>query len=291
MINVLAEGLAHPEGPAHLDDGSIVFVESYRERVSRWHPETGLMTFSHCGGNPNACCAGNDGVYITQMGAGSGGWEPVRPSYPSIQKITSDGRIETISTQVEGRDLKAPNDLCFGPSGTLYFTDPDAFDPLKPKDGFIFGLNANGTCQLALNVGPTFPNGIVALGDDSIVWVESYTRRVRRRHPDGKIDLIATLPEGHMPDGLKAGSDGRLYIASIMSGGIDVVAMDGQQQDFIETGGWPLNCLFEAQNLIVADDGDPALGPATVARSGRLLRVPVQTSGQTLYKGAIPSRI
>ncbi len=291
MISVLAEGLAHPEGPAHLGDGSIVFVESYRERVSRWHPETGVTSFSDCGGNPNACCVGNDGVYITQMGTGSGGWEPVRPSLPAIQKITRDGRLETVATEVDGRDLKAPNDLCFGPSGTLYFTDPDAFDPAQPKEGFIFGLNANGTCRLALSVGPTFPNGLVALADDSIIWVESYTRCVRRRHPDGRIDLIATLPERHMPDGLKAGADGRLYIASIMSGGIDVVAIDGQELEFIETGGRPLNCLFDAQDLVVTDDGDPALGPATLAKAGRLLRVHVGTSGQQMYRGITVRRV
>jgi gluconolactonase len=290
-VVIEATGLAHPEGPASLPDGSIVFVETFREQVSRWRPGEGVTRYALCGGGPNACCTGLDGVYITQMGRGVGSWTSSRPTSPSIQKIDWRGGVRTIATQVDGNPLKAPNDLCFGIRGNLLFTDPDVFDQANPRDGYIYSLNPDGTCDFVVELGPVFPNGIVALPDDSIAWVESYTRRVRRRSRDGAVTDLATLPEGHMPDGFKAGADGRLYVTTIMSGGLDVVPLRGGESEFIRTGGHPLNCLFVEEDLLVADDGalayaDPAL---VTANGGRLLRVHVGVRGAPLFAGQVAS--
>ncbi|MEP7240432.1 MAG: SMP-30/gluconolactonase/LRE family protein [Devosia sp.] len=288
---VLANNLAHPEGPARIADGSTVFVETYRERVSAWHPARGVTVYSNCGGAPNACATGRDGVYITQMGSGTGAMRSSAPTIPGIQKIDPNGRVTHVVTQIENRALVAPNDLCFGRSGRLYFTDPDEFDPNAPRDGYIFGLEPDGKCCLALNVGPVFPNGIICLADESIVWVESYTRAVRRREQDGAIHHIATVPEGHMPDGFKADTSGRLYITTIMSGGIDVVDLRGGEPEFIRTGGRPLNCLFAGTDLIVADDGEPAAPTQDAAAPGRLLKVSVGRSSLPLSMGSIAAPV
>jgi gluconolactonase len=291
-VTVEAAGLAHPEGPTRLPDGGIAFVETRRERVSVWRRGEGVVSFSDCGGAPNACAGGHDGVYVTQMGDGFGGWRPVRRMQPSIQKIAWDGTVSVVAAVVDGRPLAAPNDLCFGPAGNLLFTDPDAFDPANARHGFIVSIKPDGSTDFVLDVGPTFPNGIVALADGSAVWVESYTRRVRRRLANGAIADIATLPDGHMPDGLKAGADGCLYIASIMSGGIDVVPGDGSPGRFIETGGQPLNCLFDGEDLLIADEGEPGAIPpvGASADTGRLLRLRLGVAGAPIYRGAIADR-
>jgi gluconolactonase len=286
-VVIECEGLAHPEGPGLLPDGGFVFVETFREQVSRWRPGEEVRPFSVCGGGPNACAVGDDGVYITQMG--DGGWKPKRPTAPSIQRIDWDGNVTTIATSVGGHPLRAPNDLCFGPRGTLYFTDPGAYNPGDPQRGTIFSLLPDGSCDFVLDVGPVFPNGIIALPDDSVVWVETYTRWARRRMPDGSIDDIAVVPEGHMPDGFKASADGDLYITTIASGGVDVVSLDGSRHDFIETGGEPLNCVFSGESLYIADGGlIPHTDPASVtANCGRLLRVDIGVAGMPLFTGRV----
>ena len=53
-----------------------------------------------------------------------------------------------------------------------------------------------------------YPNGIVAEASGSVVWVESYTRRVVRRDPDGRTEVVVTLADGHVPDGLKVAANG-----------------------------------------------------------------------------------
>jgi gluconolactonase len=292
-INIEAEGLAHPEGPAFLDDGSMVFVETFRERVSVWRPGRGVASYADVGGGPNACCVGTDGVYLTQIGARVGSWVASRPQTPSIQKIDRTGRVSTVASRLDGRELSAPNDLCFGPSGELIFTDPGDFNPANPSDGFLFAIDPDGTCRWTLNVGRVFPNGLVAMPDGAVIWVESYTRRVCRRALDGTSSELGRLPEGHMPDGLKAGEDGRLYIASIMSGGIDVLDLKTGALDFIQTGGQPLNCAFAGTSLFVADNGviahdDPEVN---VRHVGRLLRLDLGVSGLTQFTGAIATGV
>ena len=48
----IAEGLGWPEGPAVLPDGSVVFVETYRGRVSRWTHDGGVVEHAFVGGGP-----------------------------------------------------------------------------------------------------------------------------------------------------------------------------------------------------------------------------------------------
>jgi gluconolactonase len=102
--------------------------------------------------------------------------------------------------------------------------------------------------------------------------------------------LLATLPEGHIPDGLKVGEDDNLYIASVTSGGIDVVAPDGRYVRFIETGGEPQNVVFDGDELIVADFGELPAGESGLASGpacGRLLRVHAGVQGRPLFRGSV----
>jgi gluconolactonase len=74
-----------------------------------------------------------------------------------------------------------------------------------------------------VETGPTYPNGIAAEPDGSILWGETFPRTLRRRRPGGEVELLRTLPEGHLPDGIKTAVDGSIFVASITSGGIDVL--------------------------------------------------------------------
>ena len=132
-----------------------------------------------------------------------------------------------------------------------------------------------------------YPNGIVAEPDGSIVWVESYTRRVVRRRPDGSNDVIHELAEGHIPDGFKIDADGNFWITTFSSGGLDVIA-DGR--DATSTSSRPAasrsTASFDGTSLFVCDFGTTDTGDAT-PMFGRLLKVDVGVSGMPLFRGAI----
>jgi gluconolactonase len=147
-------------------------------------------------------------------------------------------------------------------------------------------IKSDGTAHILEELEPVYPNGIVAEPDGSIIWVESYTRRVIRRRPDGTKALLTTLAENHVPDGLKIDENGDLWITSFSSGGIDIVSRNGAIIDFLETGGVPLNCVFSGSTLYVCDFGTTVLDNDT-PMGGRLLSIDAGVSGMPLYKGRI----
>ena len=286
-MKVVAEGLGHPEGPYPLSDGRVVFANTYKSEIGVWDPERGTGTYAFMGGGPNACMLGSDGLVYCTNTPTAGKWVAPERRPPSIQRASADGRAEIVATSADGIQLNAPNDLTFGPDGRLYFTDSGDWDPeTKPHPGYICVIDTDGTSHILEELEPVYPNGIVAEPDGSIIWVESYTRRVIRRAPGGGKTLLCTLSENHVPDGLKIDTDGNLWIASFSSGGVDVVDRNGKALNFIETGGVPLNCVFSGTTLYVCDFGTTVLSEAT-PMGGRLLAVDVGVAGMPLFKGKI----
>jgi gluconolactonase len=293
-VRVLAEGLAHPEGPDVLPDGRIVFVETFAGRLSTWDPDGGVRPFADVGGAPNACAVGLDGVYVTQNGGALGEWRSPDPRTPSIQFVDPDGEVSELATTASGVALGAPNDLAFGVDGRLYFTDPGHWSEAVPPEGRLCVLERAGEATVLVETGRTYPNGIAGEADGSIVWSESHTRQVRRRRPDGAVELIATLPENRIPDGLSVAADGSIYVTGITSAGLDVLGPDGESLGFVKTGGEPQNCVFVGDELYVADFGlisqlTPE-GLAAAAECGRLLRVALGVKGQPIPRGAVSHR-
>jgi gluconolactonase len=286
-IAVLSEGLGHPEGPYVLPDGRVVFANTYKSEIGVWHPNGQTGSYAFVGGGPNACMLGSDGcIYVTNTPT-VGKWAAPERRPPCIQRITRSGQVEIVATEASGIKLNAPNDLTFGADGRLYFSDSGDWDPEnKPHPGYICAIDASGAAHIIQELEPVYPNGIVAEPDGSIVWVESYTRRLVRRSTDGRTQLLHTLPERHIPDGFKIDTEGNFWITSFSSGGVDIVAKDGTPLDFLETGGVPLNCVFGGTSLYVCDFGTTVTADAT-PMGGRLLRVDVGKAGMPLFQGAI----
>jgi gluconolactonase len=272
-----------------LPDGRVLFVETFKGRLSVWDPAGEVRNYACVGGGPNSCTIGLDGVYVAQNGGTAGDWKASIKATPCIQRIGWDGEVEVVTSTIGRRPLHAPNDLAFGSDGFLYFTDPGDFDPLHPIDGRICVADINGSASVLVETGPSYPNGLAFESDGCIVWDESYTRCVRRWHPDGSVDLVTTLPDGRVPDGLKVAKDGRIFIAGGPIGGIDILSPQGDLVGFLETGGDLTNCVFDGADLYVTCMGMmPRTSETGYASSGgRLLRVRQAAAGLPLARGAI----
>lgn len=258
-VTELAGDLGWPEGPSPLGDGRIIFVETYRSQVSVWTPGEGVSQFAYVGGGPNAVLAAADGcAYVTQNGGVIGPWRAKDKRPPSLQRITPDGKVEIMVTEVDGYKLRAPNDLAFGPDGRLYFTDPGgAFDPVnRPDPARIFALAPDGKGELILELPPVYTNGIAVEKNGDLVWVETYTNAVKRYSmKDRKVIYLTTMPEAGKPDGFKIASNGDFYITALLAKGLDIIKPDGRYGGFVSLGKAPTNCVFVGNKLYVTDGG------------------------------------
>src|SRR5262245_25838802 len=215
---VVATGLGWPEGPTVLPDGRVVIVESYRSQLTAITVDGTVQRFAYVAGAPNACVLGSDGMmYVCQNGGTTGPWRAAEMTTPSIQRVAEGAAPEILLTEVASIRLNGPNDLAFTADGRLIFSDPGTYNPANPDPSYIFAVNPDGSSYLAVGFDkPTFPNGVAIEADGSIVWGESYTGRVKRQRPDGLIEDLGRLPGANpIPDGLKVGADGRLYVTDI----------------------------------------------------------------------------
>ncbi len=286
-ISVLAEGIGSPEGPCVLPDGRVVFTNTYKSEIVSWDRQHGVRRYAYTGGAPNACLLGSDGnVYIANCPT-AGNWIAPDKRPACIQRASPDGKVEIIATAADGIAFDGANDLCFGPDGRLYFTDSGDWAPAtRHHRGRICVIERDGTAHILEELDHTYPNGIVAEADGSIVWVESYTLRMIRRKPDGTKTVIHSFEDRHIPDGFKIDIAGNFWVTTVTSGGIDIVSRDGVALDFLELEAVPLNCVFDGTALYVADFGHAdTTGDAQMV--GRLLRVEVGIRGMPLFSGAI----
>jgi gluconolactonase len=288
-IEQLATGLGWPEGPTVLPDGRVVFVETYHSRLGVWAPGREVEELAFTGGGPNATALGSDGhLYVTQNGGAVGPWRASQMRPASIQRVSMSGNVAVVATEVDGVRFQAPNDLAFGPDGRLYFTDPGRYDSeARPDPGYVFALGPQGRGEVLVELRPVYPNGIVVEADGSVVWVESYTRAVKRRRVDGGIEEICVLEAGHVPDGLAVAASGDFYITTVTSGGLDVVRQNGSLAGFLAGGAIPTNCAFAGSTLYVTDGGVPGEGEEATF-GGALWAVELDAvRGLELFRGAI----
>lgn len=280
-----ASGLGFPEGPLVLPDGRLAFVEEYGGCVSVLE-DGRVRRLAQVGGNPNGLALGADGrVYVTRGRGAVGSWRSAEQVEPAIVSVDAEsGAWEVVTTTAGDRRLRAPNDLCFGPDGLLYFTDPDDFDPAADLHGWICRTGPTGT-DVLFELGNTFPNGLAFDPTGRLVWVESHTKRVIGAKSDGGWETLAQLGDETVPDGCAYAADGRLVVATLFSGGIDVVSWTeaGASAERITwaDGVTVTNLCFEGSSLWVTDvttSWDQALD------TGRLWRLETTLTGLALHR-------
>jgi gluconolactonase len=297
VLTEIAADLAFPEGPIYLPDGSLIIVEIAAGCVSRISPSGKKQIVARTGGGPNGAAFGPDGqLYICNSGGFA--WErrnglsyPVRQaddySGGRIERINIDtGKLEVIYDSCGGHPLKGPNDLVFDVHGGFYFTDHGKRRPREVDCGGLYYARADGSLIREVVYPLNTPNGVglsaagtevyVAETDTGHLWAFDITEPgvVARKEPHGGRYLDG--PPGFASyDSLAVETSGNICIASLVHGGITVVAADGHFVEFVPLPD-PLctNICFGGSDLRTAY--------VTLSGTGRLVSLPWPRQGLAL---------
>ena len=245
-VTVLAEGLAFPEGPVAMPDGSVVVVEVVGGRLSRVSPDGRVSVVATLGGGPNGAAIGPDGaIYVCN----NGGLSRQSRTFPAIQRVEPDsGRVDVLYTECDGQPLGSPNDLVFDKTGGFWFTEFTG--------GALCYARPDGTEIRRVVTRVESPNGVGLSPDgDVLYWAQTRSRQVHRRHLNGPGDVVDSpgsrvdvLMRGGTPDrwsvlvglpgveeldSLAIDSSGAVCVGTLIDSGITVVSpVDGSYEKY-----------------------------------------------------------
>lgn len=271
QIEVLASGLAFPEGPAFAPDGALWCVELRGGNLLRW--ADGHVERFACGGEPNGLAFDARGdIWICDAGR-----HAIRRFSPTA------GHWTTVVDALDGVPLARPNDLAFDATGNLVFTCPgdSRFEP----SGYVCCLGLDGHLRRIAD-GMYFPNGLAFDAEAQRLSVaESWGRRLWQGDWNGATctwsaaQPWAELGEPPGPDGIAFDAAGLLYVATYRSGQVKVVGSAGQVVCVYDVPGqYPTNVAFDPSGrlgLVV-----------TEAEKGLLLSLPWLGPGLPLFMPA-----
>lgn len=271
VVEVIAEGLSFPEGPAFDSQNGLWCVELKGEALV--HFADRKLERIRCGGAPNGSTIDFRGrIWFCDSGS-----QAVRVYDPAA------GSFETVVDTVVGKPLDKPNDLAFDAGGNLLFTCPG--DSRSAPNGYVCCWNRSIGCQIVADT-LFFPNGLALLDAETLVVAETYRQRIwigewnaeAREWREPRILAEVGGPTG--PDGMAVGADGLIYVAVFGTGTVKAVDRRGVTQSVYPLPGKnPTNLAFDPSvrmGLVV-----------TEAEAGRLLSLPHLGPGQRLFNGEV----
>jgi gluconolactonase len=167
----------------------------------------------------------------------------------SIQRVDiATGAVTTLYSECDGRKLIAPNDLVFDSDGGFWFTDHGSRKKYTSDFTGIFYAKADGS-HIQMVVFPVeSPNGIGLSPDGKrLYWAETHTGRVFFRNvtAPGEVEegspidptlCLFGLPGLQLLDSLAVDGEGNVCVATILNGGITVIAPSGEILGHVATG-------------------------------------------------------
>ena len=296
----ITDGLRFPEGPVAMPDGSVILTEMFGPRITRVAPDGTKETIAEIPGGPNGLALGPDGaMYVCNNGGAfspiefggllfPGPCDPARYIGGRIQRLDlATGAVTDLYTRCGDIELRAPNDLVFDGHGGFWFTDHGLRHERTADRTGIYYATVDGSHIEEVVFPVDSPNGIGLSPDGTrLYWAETHTGRVFQRtitapgtlEPVSGADpsvVLCGLPGYQLLDSLAVDGEGNVCVATLINGGITVIAPDGEVLRHI-----PVDDRL-ATNVCF---GGPDHGTAfvTLSSTGRLVSMPWPYKGLKL---------
>lgn len=256
-MDVVASGLAFPEGPVMLPDGAMLVVEIARGTITRIGRDGRLSVVATPGASPNGAAFGPDGhLYVcnsggfafeTRNGLLTPVGQPADYSGGRIERVNIEtGKVEVLYTACNGIPLKGPNDIVFDAAGGFYFTDHGKRRAREIDLGALYYAKPDGSLIREIVQPMIQPNGVgLSPGDSTVYVAETRTGHLWAFDITGPGQIVKGPPHEnggrHLAgpaaftsfDSLAVEENGNVCVASLVLGGINVIAPDGTFVEFV----------------------------------------------------------
>ena len=278
-VEKLADGFVFIEGPVwDRRNARLLFSDVRGNAIHQWTQAAGASAFKSPffdGSTEGRRTWGPNGLTFDAQGRLVVSDQGRR----QITRIERDGSFTVLADRWQGRRLNSPNDVVYGPDGSLYFTDPPYGleglndSPLRELDfNGIFRIRPDGTLQLLWRE-QSMPNGLALTPDGRRLIVANSGAPLNWMAYDIGPDALANplvlataSGGGGVPDGMKIDRAGNVFSSG--PGGVWVIAPDGTHLGTIRVPEVPANVGW----------GDDGRSLYITARTG-LYRIRVTTSG------------
>lgn len=243
IIDRVATGYQFTEGPAMGPDGVMVFSDVPANRILRFKLEQGASVLRENSGAANGNAFDTQGRMYTCEGGSR-----------RVTRTLRGGEVEVFADRFEGKRFNAPNDIAIRKDGQAYFTDPAFGKQADARELTFYGIfhvSPRGELDVVARM-ETRPNGVALAPDGKTLYVAMSDERTVRawdldrsgKPANGRI-VISGI-DG-VPDGIRADSKGRLYVACR---GVAIYSNEGKllrmvempetpsNVEVVENGGW-----------------------------------------------------
>jgi gluconolactonase len=261
------------EGPLwHPREQYLLWSDMPGDHLRRWSARDGVSTFRKPCNKSNGLTWDREGRLLVCEHASS-----------QVTRTERDGRITTIASHYQGKELNSPNDIVCAANGDIYFSDPpygraDYYGVPRPQQlGFqgVYRVGPDAKSPDLLVDDFDKPNGLCFSLDGRRLFINDTGRQHIRAFDvtsDGKLRGGAvwaeTKGEGPgAPDGMKLDSAGNIYCCG--PGGIHVFAPDATSLGVIRVPEYTANMAW----------GDDDFKSLYITASTSVYRIRVQMAG------------
>ncbi|GGK60161.1 SMP-30/gluconolactonase/LRE family protein [Ornithinimicrobium pekingense] len=286
-LEQLADGLAFPEGPVVLPDGSVAVVEMAADLVTFLEPD-GSRRSVPCGPGPNGLALTPEGELVVCLNGGLGFERHEGRLHPGLAfgrdarggvalLQPQTGQVTPLVPWGARSRVSAPNDVALptaGPSadGGFWFTDLGRRFVDHQEHGGVYWCGPDG--DLGTAAYPRFgrPNGIGLSPDGRTLYVtESQSAQVWAWEvlgPGhlGQARLVHQLPHPCRLDGMAVTASGTLVVATLVVGQLTALSPHGEVVGQVDVDDpFPTN--------VVVDPAEEGGLLVTLGSTGRLVRL------------------